>query len=102
MATRRDAERMRALLRKRERQGLTWAELSETSGVPRSTLHWWQRRLRDEDGPHFVRVDVTKDPDAGTREPIEILLRSGHRLLVRGGFDPEDLRRLVALLDSGC
>lgn len=97
---------MRALLRRRERQGLTWAELSQVSGVPRSTLHWWQRRLRDEEdevGPHFVRVDdVTRDGDAGAREPIEVLLRSGHRLLVRRGFDPDDLRRLVVLLDAGC
>jgi hypothetical protein len=45
-------------------------------------------------------VDVAKDPDS--REPIEVVLRSGHRLLVRRGFDSEELRRLVALLDSGC
>jgi hypothetical protein len=50
-----------------------------------------------------MRVDVVRDLGPDSRvEPIEVLLRSGQRLFVRRGFDLEDLRRLVALLDSGC
>jgi len=106
MRARRDARRMRSLLRKRERHGLTWAELSAESGVPRSTLHWWHRRLRDEErkeGPRFVRLDIARDkmPTAGG-EPIEVVARSGHRVLVRSGFDLRSLREVLEVLDGGC
>jgi transposase-like protein len=97
---------MRSLLRRRERRGLTWAELAAESGVPRSTLHWWDRRLRDEDGnegPRFVRLDVAEaGPAPSPEEPIEVLARSGHRVLVRSGFDPDSLRRVLGVLDAGC
>lgn len=97
---------MRSLLRRRERRGLTWAELSAESGVPRSTLHWWDRRLRDEEqdgGPRFVRLDLVQEatPTADV-EPIEVVARSGHRVLVRSGFDPRSLRQVLEVLDAGC
>lgn len=94
---------MRSLLRRRERRGLTWAELSAESGVPRSTLHWWDRRLREEEqeGPRFVRLDITQDATAGGH-PIEVVARSGHRILVPSGFDPRSLRQVLEVLDAGC
>jgi transcriptional regulator with XRE-family HTH domain len=97
---------MQSLLRRRERRGLTWAELSAESGVPRSTLHWWHRRLRSEDpdeGSRFVRLDIAHEvipADAG--EPIEVVARSGHHVLVRSGFDPHSLRQVLEVLDAGC
>lgn len=97
---------MRSLLGKRERRGLTWAELSAESGVPRSTLHWWDRRLRDEEqdeGPRFVRLDIAQDVTPSVvGEPIEVVARSGHRVLVRVGFDSDSLRQVLEVLDAGC
>jgi hypothetical protein len=97
---------MRSLLRRRERRGLTWAELSAQSGVPRSTLHWWDRRLRNEgreEGPRFVRLDVTPEaPPAADGEPLEVVTPGGHRILVRTGFDPASLRQVLSILDAGC
>jgi hypothetical protein len=38
--------------------------------------------------------------DAG--EPIEVVARSGHHVLVRSGFDPHSLRQVLEVLDAGC
>ena len=97
---------MKALIARRVRRGLTWVEIAEESGVPLSTLHWWHRRLRVEarDGrrrSRFVEVEVEPATEAEAG-PIEVALRSGHRLLVPSGFDADDLRRLVGVLEPGC
>ncbi|MFQ5506898.1 MAG: hypothetical protein ACE5F1_19170 [Planctomycetota bacterium] len=95
---------MRSLLRRRERRGLTWAELSAESGVPRSTLHFWARRLRSEDqppDPAFVRLAIAEAPPARS-DPIEVVSHSGQRVLLRPGFDPDTLRRVLEVLDAGC
>jgi len=97
--------RMAALFARRQRRGLTWAELSAESGVPKSTLHWWHRRLWTEEvepvaSSRFVRVEVVKD--ATPASPVEVVLRSGHRVRVAAGFDPEHLRQVILVLESGC
>ena len=93
---------MQALFARRARLGLTWGELAEQTGVPKSTLHWWYRRLRDQgrngkEPSRFVRVEVAEAPTA-----VDVVLRSGHRLVVPPGVDAEHLRRLVEVLESGC
>jgi transcriptional regulator with XRE-family HTH domain len=44
------------LLLRRERRGLTYAELAEQSGVPLPTLTWWAGKLRREGGGHAAAV----------------------------------------------
>jgi transposase-like protein len=96
---------MRALISGRARRGLTWSELAEQSGVPRSTLHWWYRRFRDgSEGtppPEFVEVVVAAD-EVVEAEPITVVLRSGVEVRVPAGFDAAHLRRVVEALDSRC
>ena len=97
--------RMAALFARRQRRGLTWEELSAESGVPKSTLHWWHHRLRTEEvapvaSSRFVRVEVVKD--AASAGPVEVVLRSGHRVRVAAGFDSEPLRQVILVLESGC
>jgi len=98
---------MEALFARRQRRGMTWVELAEESGVPRSTLHWWYRRLREERKPRkarprFVQVDIHERARAGESQSLEVVLRSGHRVRVSAGFDPEHLRRVIVVLESGC
>jgi transposase-like protein len=96
---------MRALMAHRVRRGLTWAELAEQSGVPRSTLHWWYRRLRDgsesTEPREFVEVVVAADRAVET-EPITVVLRSGVEVRVPAGFDATHLRRVIQAVDSRC
>ena len=105
MRVRRERKQMEALLSRRQRLGLTWSSLSEESGVPLSTLHQWHRRLAGADRgrrrARFVAVAVTESAAAGDAT-VEVVLRSGHRVRVAAGFDPEHLRRVIVALESGC
>ncbi len=60
---RREIKRLFAL---REKQGLTFDELSDHSGIPVGTLRWWSHRLRcgESDTAAFVDLGVI-DADAG-------------------------------------
>ena len=102
MSKRHDPQAMKRVLRLRERHGLTWNELSDESGIPLSTLRYYQQRFRDEDNPRgFVSVVVPDDPP--TRESgLEVVLRNGMSIRVPSGFDDDHLIRLVRVLDSGC
>jgi len=97
---------MEALLTRRQRLGLTWSELGEESRVPLSTLYKWNRRLKAQGAGgrrrrRFVAVRVM-EPERSAGEPLEVTLRTGHRVRVTPGFDAEHLRRVVAVLESGC
>jgi hypothetical protein len=105
MAKRRDPEEMRRLLARRRRRGLSWDELSEASGVPRSTLCWWHRRLRGGEAETerpgeagFVRLVGSRAAEPTSPPPIEIVLDDGRRVAVRPGFDIEHLRRVFEAL----
>jgi len=106
MGQRRERKQMAALVARRQRRGLTWAELSVESGVPKSTLHWWDRKLRHEGGPaekpRFVQLAVVEPAPPAAAMPLEVVLRSGHRVWVAAGFDAEHLRRVILVLESGC
>lgn len=95
---------MRRLLARREREGLTLAELSGRSGVPAGTLGWWASRLRRETPTGFIElVERVAPPEvSGSAGRIELLLRDGLRVLVPGGADADEVQRLVRALESRC
>ena len=97
---------MEALLARRERQGLTWAELSRRAGLPVWKLRWWQRRLSPKPGTRrptgsFVAVQVI-EPSRADPAPLEIVTPSGFRLRVPADFDADHLRRIVRALETEC
>ena len=99
---RHDRKRIEALLLRRERRGLTYAELAEQSGVPLPTLTRWAGKLRRERGGRdgaFVQVLPAGGED-GAR--VEILLRNGRQLVVREAITPEALRGLLLAVDGPC
>lgn len=104
-----DPERIATLLARRERRGLTWFQLAAESGVPATTLQWWQRRLRQPQKRRrrkpasFVPVAVTEStPLTPPPVALEVVLRAGARIQVPAGFDPEHLRRVVEALEAHC
>ena len=90
-------------LARRERQGLSWAQLAWRSGHPVWKLRYWQRRLEGRDrapkrrAEAFVAVEVTSS-GASSGATIEITTPSGYRVQVSRDFDPEHLGRVVEAL----
>jgi len=107
---------MRRWLALRERQGLTYGELSAKTGVSRGTLGYWAWKLRQEDReaavgrePSFVELVAREGPgepnparglvqveSAGSR--IEIVLAGGRRVVVSGEVDEASLERVLRVL----
>jgi len=98
MKQRNRREEIRRLLARRVREGLTYRELSERTGINPGTLSWWARKLRREEGPAFAEVVVEDSAGDSTLE-----LRVGAvSLRVARGFDPELLGRVLDVLERRC
>ncbi|MEM6706018.1 MAG: hypothetical protein AAF690_25100 [Acidobacteriota bacterium] len=89
-----------ALLKRKESEGLAYAEFAEASGVPYSSLIRWLPRVRREREHEGSSSFVELDPQSAQHSSIEVVLAGGHRLVVRDGFDASLLRQVVAVL--GC
>ena len=89
------------LLARRARQGLTYRELSEESGIPIPTLAYWAAKLRreEQDSPRFVPMEVIEDRQEAA---VKIETDSGLRLVVERGFDEQHLARVLSVLVSQC
>ncbi len=94
------------LLARREREGTSWKELSEESGVPIATLYDWSRRFRKERESSGGRgrrdsgfVNVVAD-DVADPPRVEIRLSSGRVLWVDLASDLNALGQLITMLES--
>ena len=95
-------ERMLALLKRREREHLSFRALSEISGEPVWRLAYYHRVLFKTQ-PGFVEVTPAFEatsPAASTS--FDVTLTSGVRVAVAPGFDSAELARLIAILESRC
>lgn len=97
---------MKALLARRDRLGLSWAELSRHCGLPVWTLRQWQARLSSPPRPRkpsrtFVPVRILPSARAEL-PPLEVITPSGFRVRVPDGFDEGHLLRLLRTLEAGC
>jgi len=80
----------------RERGLAAW-KLYEAQRV--ATGSGGRRRRRRKAGSDFVPVQVVEERSASSA-PLELVLESGHRLLIPSGFDEATLRRLMGVLTS--
>ena len=83
----------------------TLARFAQRHGVHRGRVSRWAGRLgRAEPMPvrfHPVRVASDAAADRRGSASIEIALASGRCVRVAPGFDAEDLRRVLAVVDEG-
>jgi len=98
---------MERLLRKRERLGLTYRELSEDSGVPIPTLAWWSGKLKCEGGDaaqvrpcELVPVEIVEDDLEEAGAAIEIVVADRLKLLVPPMASEAHLRRVLRAVSS--
>jgi transposase-like protein len=105
---RHDPEKLRRLTRRREIEGLSYAQLAKETGIPVGTLAWWTQRLRQEKeeatsrsvaSPDTGFVEVLPRGDIISPDQIEVRLPGGVTVQVPSGIDrPGILRLLSAIL----
>jgi hypothetical protein len=105
MARKHRPRELERLLRRRERLGLTYRELSEESGIPIPTLSWWSRRLREVpaggDSCELVAVEVV-DEQPLEEMAIEIRCGDGLRVMVPASASLAHVARVLGAVASAC
>lgn len=97
-----------AMLDRQSESGMSVTDFAASAGVSAWTLYQWRRRLAEDDGgreaaPRLVEVAVLPSAAPATARAaasLSVELRSGHRLEVQAGFDGNELRRLIKVLES--
>jgi transposase-like protein len=101
--TRWSAAEASAVLTELERSGLSVQEFARREGLQPERLYRWRQRLEEAAGGaggiEFVEVRAA---EIDSFAPLEIVLRSGHRVLVRGAVDVAVLRTVVLTLEGEC
>jgi hypothetical protein len=89
----------------RDREGLTYRELSERVGVPANTLAHWSWRLRHEEPtapssePEFVELIPSSAIRSDVADRVVIITRSKRRAIVPTSIDADALARIVSVLE---
>ena len=95
-------ERMLALLKRRDREGLSFRSLSEISGEPIWRLANYPRVLFTAH-PGFVEVTPARDvATLAASTSFDVTLTSGVRVAVAPGFNAPEIPQLIAILESRC
>src|SRR5271170_3246367 len=107
--------RWNALLNDFRRSGLTQAEFCRRRQI---SLHSFRKRLYQprpsQPAPsddrssasvnhHFLPVTILPDPIlsiTASQPHLELILSNGRRIAVAAGFDPQTLRRLIAVVEE--
>ena len=93
-----------AALDAQARSGLSVSDYAKQIGVTGWTLYDWRRRLgsgRARDRAKLVEVTVARSAGAEGGGALVVRVGDGRRSIeVPRGFDGDDLRRLVAVLES--
>ena len=90
----------REVLERAERQGQSDGALARELGVSAQRVSWWRRRLgvaRGSSTPGFVEVRVRRPEQ---RQPFVVSVRGGRTVEVWPGFDQDELRRLLAVMEG--
>jgi len=114
-AVRRTRSDYEKLLTEQESSGLSLRAFAESRGVNVATFYGWHRRLRPKraqhkkGGPALVPVRVVDPvteatPACGPAPPqtFEVTIPGERVISVPVGFDAQELRRLLSVLDSSC
>jgi hypothetical protein len=92
-----------AALEDQSQSGLSVSDYAGRIGVTATTLYWWRRRLGQRGGVRdpVSLVEVAVAGPEGGGEALVVRLSDGRRSIeVPRGFDDNDLRRLVTVLES--
>jgi transposase len=108
MRTSQRREEIERLLERRDREGLTYAEIAKIAGIQRSTMSTWAWRLRRERRRARGRehrqsqgfVEILTGGSTSTDARIEVEVRGEIRVSAPADLDPRRLAELVRALES--
>jgi hypothetical protein len=96
--------RWRKLVSEQQRSGQTVAEFCHERDLCRPYFFLWKKRLRERATPKFskfLEVQVAEPtPSVSDDSRIEVRLRNGRSLVVGRGCDAEQVRALLAVVES--
>ncbi|MZP56804.1 MAG: hypothetical protein GT600_15280 [Bacteroidales bacterium] len=104
------------LIKRQKATGLTITAFCANEGIPKSSFYYWRKKLSDNQCRKFIpllvnttpatMMDTTKNYIGSRNEPhtsddflFELSYPNGTRLRVKSGFELDNLRLLVSLLD---
>jgi transposase-like protein len=93
-----------SILEQQAESGLSVREYAARAGLSAWTLYEWRRRLSSLDSdetPKLIEVAVAGRTSADAAGALVVRLGDGRRsIAVPAGFDSDELRRLMAVLES--
>jgi hypothetical protein len=95
----------RSALEAWKRSGSGIVQFARSRGMSPQRLYRWRRKLdfdaAESLAPALLPIRVAEERSVPAREPVTVLLRSGHVIKVARDFDESVFRRVVALLERG-
>ncbi len=99
-------ERMRRMVDRWERSGLSAARFCRREGLQPRRLSYWRHVVGARSGPAARRARLAPvqvlDLGLGATASIEVMLGGGDRLVVRERVSPELLREVLTALRERC
>jgi hypothetical protein len=90
----------RGLVSEQARSGQSVAAFCRYRSLCVPHFYWWKKRLRDGKATKFVEVQLEATVSTPSDSRMEVRLQNGRSLLVGRGFDPEQVRALLAVLEA--
>jgi hypothetical protein len=91
----------RGLVSEQARSGQSVAAFCRERSLCAAHFYWWKKRLRDGKATEFVEVQLAEPTvSAPDDSRIEVRLQNGRSLMVGRGFDPEQVRALLAVVEA--
>ena len=91
-------EAWRARISEQERSGVSVKQFCAEQGLTEQSFYYWRKRLQTLSSMRFALVEA--DPRRGPAEhaSLELVLRTGERLLIGAGVDASTLQRVLEAL----
>lgn len=90
----------RRLVSEQARSGQTVTAFCRERALCAPHFYWWKKRLRKSATTNFLEVRVQEPAVSAPSDPrVEIRLKNGRSLMVGQGFDAEQVRALLALVE---
>ena len=91
----------RGLVSEQTRSGQSVGAFCRERSLCAPHFYWWKKRLRDGKPTKFVEVQLAEPTvSAPDDSRIEVRLQNGRSLMVGRGFDPEQVRALLAVVEA--